>query len=177
MSVYEHSYKPYSGSLTPTWSRFLIIPRYAYGDIFQSKIFVGFFATSFIPFAIMTVLVYLRHNLKAVEAIGLNLSNLVPINSNFFMVFCSIQEFFVFLFAVLIGPVLISRDLSNNALPLYLARPLSRSEYIGGKLSVLVILMSVMSWVPGLVMFIIQSFLEGGSWFLSNLYIAGALIL
>ncbi|HYL99054.1 MAG TPA: ABC transporter permease subunit [Blastocatellia bacterium] len=177
MSVYEHSYKPYSGALTPAWSRFLIVPRYAYGDIFQSKFFIGFFATSFVPFLIMTTLVYLRHNLRAVEALGMRVSNLVPIDGAFFMTYCSIQQFFIFVLAIVIGPVLISRDLANNALPLYLARPLSRSEYIGGKLSVLVILMSVMTWIPGLFMFVIQSSLEGGSWFVEHLYIAGAIVL
>jgi len=30
MAVYEHTYKPYAGPLTPEWSRFLIIPRHAY---------------------------------------------------------------------------------------------------------------------------------------------------
>ena len=32
MAVYEHTYKPYAGPLTPRWSRFLVIPRHAYRE-------------------------------------------------------------------------------------------------------------------------------------------------
>ena len=38
MAVYKRSYRGYAGPLTPTWSRFAILPRYAYRDLFQSKI-------------------------------------------------------------------------------------------------------------------------------------------
>jgi len=36
MAVHELAYKPYAGPLTPAWSRFLIIPRHAYRDVFAS---------------------------------------------------------------------------------------------------------------------------------------------
>ena len=58
--------------------------------------------------------------------------------------------------AAFIGPGQISPDLANNALSLYLARPFSRVEYVLGKMSVLLILMSVMTWVPGLLLFGLQ---------------------
>ncbi len=177
MAVYEHTYKPYAGSLTPEWSRFLIIPRHAYRDIFQSKLFTGFFAISFVPALVMAILIYLHHNINALDILDLNVSNLLPIDSNFFRGFVMIQSTFAFLLTVLIGPVLISRDLTNNALPLYLCRPFSRAEYIIGKMSVLVILMSAMTWIPGLLLFLFQSYLEGGGWFIHNLYIANAIFM
>src|SRR6185295_7097955 len=81
-----------------------------------------------------------------------------------------------FRLTVLIGPPLISRDMSNNALPLYLCRPFSRAEYMIGKMSVLVILLSAITWVPGLLLFVFQSYLEGAGWFAHNIWIAGAMI-
>ena len=51
--------------------------------------------------------------------------------------------------AAFVGPGQVSPDLANNALSLYLARPFSRAEYVLGKMSVLVILLSLMTWVPG----------------------------
>src|SRR6185295_7285960 len=80
-----------------------------------------------------------------------------------------------FRLTVLIGPPLVSRDMSNNALPLYLCRPFSRVEYMIGKMSVLVILLSAITWVPGLLLFVFQSYLEGASWFAHNIWIAGAM--
>ena len=138
MAVYEHTYKPYEGSLTPEWSRFLIIPRHAYRDVFQSKIFTGFFALCFICPLVMSILIYLHHNTTALAIFQVNISDLVPINGSFFSVYIMIQSSMAFILTVIIGPVLVSRDLTNNALPLYLCRPFTRTEYLAGKMSVLV---------------------------------------
>jgi ABC-2 type transport system permease protein len=62
----------------------------------------------------------------------------------------------------------VSPDLANNALSLYLARPFSRVEYVLGKMSVLIVLMSLMTWVPGLLLFGLQGYLEGGGWAQDN---------
>jgi ABC-2 type transport system permease protein len=45
-----------------------------------------------------------------------------------------------------------------------------------GKSSVLAILLSQITWVPGLVLFAMQASLAGASWTWSNLWIAGSLI-
>lgn len=175
MSVYEHAYKPYAGPLTPEWSRFLVIPRHAYRDVFGSKLFTGFFALCFVCPLVMAILIYLHHNLTAMAALQINLRDLVPIDSSFFQVYIGMQGVLSFLLTVLMGPPLISRDLSNNALPLYLCRPFSRAEYVIGKMSVLVILISAITWVPGELLFLFQSYLEGFDWAARNLWIAGAI--
>ena len=82
---------------------------------------------------------------------------------------------FAFFLTLLIGPPLVSRDLTNNALPLYLCRPFSRAEYVVGKMAVLLILLSLITWVPGLLLFLFQAYLEGGGWIAANLWIAGAI--
>src|SRR6266567_1221855 len=66
--------------------------------------------------------------------------------------------------------------LTNGALPLYFCRPFSRAEYVLGKSSMLAILLSQITWVPGLVLFIVQASLAGWSWTWSHLWIAGSLI-
>jgi len=175
MAVYEHTYKPYAGPLTPEWSRFLVIPRHAYRDVFGSKLFTGFFALCFVCPLVMAILIYLHHNLSAMAALQINLRDLVPINAFFFKIYISIQTSLGFLLTVLMGPPLISRDLANNALPLYLCRPFSRAEYVIGKMSVLLILISAITWIPGELLFLFQSYLEGFSWAGQNLWIAGAL--
>ncbi len=63
-----------------------------------------------------------------------------------------------------IGPGQVSPDLANDALALYLARPFSRVEYVLGKMFVLVVLLSLMTWVPGLLVFGLQGYLEGWAW-------------
>lgn len=177
MAVYEHTYKRYQGVLTPAWSRFLIIPRHAFRDVFKSKLFTAFFAICFIPLLVEAVLIYLHHNVNALAILQVNVRELLPIDASFFQFFVNFQGGFAFFVALLVGPPLVSRDLRNNALPLYLCRPFSRAEYVLGKMSVLLILLSFITWAPQLLLFLFQSYLEGWSWFISNLWIASAIFI
>jgi ABC-2 type transport system permease protein len=177
MAVYEQTYKPYSGKLTPEWSRFLIIPRHAFRAVFNSKLFTAFFVICFVPLLVEAILIYLHHNVTALAIMDLNARKLIPIDGSFFQYFVNIQGGFAFFLALLVGPPLVSRDLRNNALPLYLCRPFSRTEYVMGKMSVLLILLSWITWIPQLLMFVFQSYLEGFAWFRSNLWIASGILI
>lgn len=177
MAVYEQTYKRYAGRLTPEWSRFLIIPRHAYRGVFNSKLFTAFFVICFIPLLVEAILIYLHHNISALAIMQTNVRELVPIDASFFETFVSIQGGFAFFVALLVGPPLVSRDLRNNALPLYLCRPFSRTEYVLGKMSVILILLSAITWIPQLLLFLFQSYLEGFAWFRTNLWIASAIFI
>lgn len=175
MAVFEQTYKLYSGELTPAWSRFLVIPRHAYRDIFRSKLFTALYALCFVCPLAMAILVYLHYNVNALAILQLRPNNLITIDENFFRVFVRVQGSLGFVLTVIIGPRLVSRDLANNALPLYLCRPFSRAEYVLGKMSVLLILLSSITWIPGLLLFALQSYLEPG-WISEYYWIAGAIV-
>jgi len=177
MAVYDHTYKNYAGLLTPEWSRFLVIPRHAFRDVFKSKLFTAFFAICFIPLLVEAILIYLHHNVSALAMMRVNVRELIPIDASFFQTFVNLQGGFAFFVTLLVGPPLVSRDLRNNALPLYLCRPFSRTEYVAGKMSVVLILLSAMTWVPQLLMFLFQAYLEGGRWLIDNLWIASAIFI
>lgn len=171
MAVYEHSYRRYEGRLTPAWSRFLVVPRDAYGSIFASKFFVAFFAVCFVYPLVAAILIYLRHNVAALALLKItNVGELLVINASFFETFIVVQGMFAYFLNLFLGPTLVSRDLTNNALPLYLCRPFSRVEYVIGKMSVLLILLSLITWVPGLLLFLFEAYLEGWSWFAHNVW-------
>ncbi len=178
MAVHDRNFGIYQGQRTPTWSRFLIVPRYAYQEVFQSRIFVAFLALcGVVPFAGLLI-IYLHHNLSALNFLNLPLDRLrevLPINAGFFRKGLELQGGLCFLLALVVGPALISPDLRNNGLPLYLSRPFSRAEYVLGKGAVLAILMSAITWVPGLLLFLFQSYLEGAGWMGNNLQIAFAI--
>jgi len=177
MAVYEQSYKRYIGPLTPEWSRFLIIPRHAYRGVFKSKIFTAFFVVCFVPLLVEAILIYLHHNMNALGIMKVDMRELIPIDASFFQTFVNIQGGFAFFVALLVGPPLVSRDLRNNALPLYLCRPFSRTEYVLGKMSVLLILLSMITWIPQLLLFLFQAYLEGFTWFTQNLWMASAIFI
>ncbi|HYM74746.1 MAG TPA: ABC transporter permease [Candidatus Dormibacteraeota bacterium] len=175
MAVYRRNYKPYSGMLTPAWSRFLVLFRYSRRDLFRSKIQTGFFVACFFYPVLCLIMIYLAHSASFLAKLGVP-SELISIDSRFFFRYMSVQGVLAFLLTAFVGPGLISPDLANGALPLYFCRPFSRAEYVLGKSSVLAITLSQITWIPGVVLFVIQASFAGVSWTWSNLWIAGSLV-
>lgn len=175
MAVYEQSYRRYDGPLTSRGLRFLVIPRYAYQRLSSSKILWALFVASTLVTLASAVLIYLRHNAKALLALDIEATDLLAIDARFFEVVLSIELGIGFVIVLLAGPALISMDLANGALPLYLARPLSRKEYVLGKLTVLAGVLSVVTWGYGWLLWLLQASLAGAGWAFENLRIAGAI--
>lgn len=174
MAVHKRSYKAYAGALTPRWSRFSIVTRYANKNVFSSKLLAAIFVCSFFyPFG-CAVAIYLNHNLRVLEL--LKIRSAFDVDGAFFFHFLNAQGVMAFILTALLGPGLVSPDLANNALPLYFYRPFSRAEYVVGKMAVLVGLLSVITWVPGLILFGIQASLAGASWAWSNLWMASGIL-
>jgi ABC-2 type transport system permease protein len=176
VAVYRRTYTSYSGPLTPAWSRFLVLFRYSRRSLFRSKLQTGLFVLCFFYPIFCLLAVYLAHNLNVLEGLGAN-DQFLKIDSKFFFYFVSAQGSLAFVLTAFTGPGLISPDLANGALPLYFCRPFSRAEYVLGKASVLVILLSLITWIPGLVLFAVQSSLAGPEWAWQHLWIAGSIIL
>ena len=169
MAVYKKTYRPYAGNTTSTVSRLSVIPRYALDDLHRSKFLTTFFICSFIYPLVCSLIIYVQHNASALQLLGAQgAQKLISINVTFFQAFLGWQSMLALFMAAFIGPGLVSPDLANNALSLYLARPFSRVEYVVGKMSVLVILMSFMTWIPGLLLFALQGYLEGFQWMVDN---------
>jgi ABC-2 type transport system permease protein len=173
MAVYKKTYRPYEGSLTPSWSRMFVITRYAFEDLRRSKFLNVFYCLSFAYPLICALHIYVNHNTSALKVLGVqSASGIITINLTFFFNLLGWQSMLALFLAAFIGPGQVSPDLANNALSLYLARPFSRVEYVFGKMSVLMALMSLMTWVPGLLLFGLQAYLEGGGWAQDNARIA-----
>jgi ABC-2 type transport system permease protein len=169
MAVYKKTYRPYDGALTAGWRRFLVIPRYAFEDLHRSKFLTIFFLASFVYPLISALLIYVQHNASVLNLFGAQgTSRLISINVVFFLSLLGWQGMLALFLASFIGPGQISPDLANDALSLYLARPFSRTEYVLGKMFVLLVLLSLMTWVPGLLLFFLQGYLEGWAWVSEN---------
>jgi ABC-2 type transport system permease protein len=176
MAVYRRTYASYAGAVTPAWSRWLVLFRYARRNLFRSKMMTAFFVACFFYPLLCLAGIYLAHNLSFLEQVGVPSNGFLVIDNKFFFYFTAVQGWLAFILTAFAGPGLISGDLANGALPLYFCRPFSRSEYVLGKASVLGILLSQITWVPGLVLFIVQASLAGPSWTWANLWIAGSLL-
>ena len=169
MAVYKRSYTPYQGVRTHERLRFTVVTRYALKTVLSTKLAISAFTFSFVPHLVALCLIYLRNNVAALTAIapGLPATQIMayfPIDGPFFARLLGVEAFLTFGLVSLIGPGLISPDLANNALPLYLSRPFSRFEYVLGKLSALLVLLSLVTWIPGSLLIGVQTSLAGFEW-------------
>lgn len=150
MAVYERIWRRYDGNVTPLKWRAAVITKYALAEAFSSRIFAGFYVLCLLPTLIAVLAVYLSSNDELMSSVQ-GLSGFAKWLAAVFVKWLFLwQAVAAYLVTVIIGPALISVDLSNNALSLYLARPVSRFEYVMGKLGVLFVILSPITWLGGL---------------------------
>lgn len=171
MAIYARSYKPYAGPVTARVTRPLILVRYSYTRLFQSKFLVLTMALSICYPLFCAAFIYLSHNQLLLTLMNQQPGTFPKIDGRFFYTFSIVQGAAAYLLTALIGPGLVAPDFANGAMPLYFCRPFSRAEYVIGKVLTLMILLSLVTWVPGLVLYGIQASMAGSDWFGDNLWL------
>ncbi len=170
----DTAFRPYDGPLTSQLARLWVIPRYAWRELWSSRLVLIVFAIGFVLPVAWGLMIYLHHNTGAITQLNIDLGDLISIDAAFFNRLLWLQAIIGFGIALLAGPPLIARDLQNNALPLYLSRPITRLEYVLSKLLVLFAPLSLITWVPALLLFGLQASLAGPGWAAENARIAYA---
>lgn len=175
MAVYKRGYAAYAGGYTQSAKRFLVLTRYGWSDVFASRVFTAFYFTlAFVPFLIGALIIYIA-NAPAVQAL-LQARGFLTIDNEFFLNWLMVAGWFSLLLAAWVGPSLVSPDLTNGALPLFLSRPLTRTQYVIGKSLVLGLLISIISWIPALLLFLTQVSLAPAGWTAQHLSLVPAII-
>src|SRR5215212_9741693 len=168
MSVYKRGYKRYSGPLTGRWARFLVLPRYAWRRLYQQRLVLLLTMVAFLWPLLCTGFIYLTNHVELLQGLDQEFRQFIQVDGRFFSIFMYVQAAFAVFLAALAGPSLIAPDLANNALPLYFSRPLTRLTYALARLTVLVGMLSIVTWIPGLILFGLQVGLAGYTWFRLN---------
>lgn len=177
MVIHDRGYHKWEGTPTPSWSRFLIIPKYAVREVFKSRVFNRLYIGCFLyPLACLG-LIYLWYNLDVLKYLQMSDNVLPKIDALFYFSYINVQAVLCIVVTFIVGPPLISVDMVNNALPLYLCRPFSRFDYIIGKMMVLFLLLSAITWMPGLFLFLFSCSLSKEPIFWQNMRIPIALFL
>jgi ABC-2 type transport system permease protein len=175
MAVYKHRYESYRGRLTERWSRGLVLTRYALRELFHFRFFSVSFVIALVPVLIFGSYVFIANN----DLLHMFLSvqpAALAVEPRFFVIFLNIQTFLAFLLTCWAAPTLVAGDLTNGALALFLSRPLTRAEYVGGKFAVLAILLSFITWVPALVLFFLEAALSHSIWLGPHLWMIGPIL-
>jgi ABC-2 type transport system permease protein len=176
MAVHSHVFHPYEGPRTAMRNRWMVVARYAIAEALALKKTIVLLVAAAFPLLGGAVVIYLHHNLEAIKILELPLKSLVPIDAKFFFWILGIQCWIAFLLTAATGARVLVNDLRDNALPLYLSRPLTRVEYVLGKAAALATLTSFVTWIPSLLLVGLQMTLEP-SWAAGNWWIAPAVFL
>jgi ABC-2 type transport system permease protein len=177
MAVYKRTYKAYHGPLTPAWSRFTVLSRYGLSTLFNSRPFTAYTVLCFLPFLVGLAYIYIVHSAAAQAVLGIGKTIPGTVNNVWFVSFLAIEAWMGFLLAAWGGPGMITKDFANHSVQLYLSRPISRTEYLFGKVSVLATLLSCTTWIPALLLFFVKAQLQGHGWIWENFWMAGSILL
>jgi ABC-type transport system involved in multi-copper enzyme maturation permease subunit len=172
MAVYKRNYTAYSGTVTPVWTRVLVLARYAFEEAWSSKITVGVFIFCLLPCVVSLLVIYLADNPIARALIGGRGPQALAIDASYFLKVLETQSWLALVLASWIAPRLITFDLTDNALPILLSHPISRFGYVFGKFIALFGSLSLITWIPSLLLFVYQAYSSPQPWAMSNLQIA-----
>lgn len=176
MSIYKHNYRAYTGTLTPHWSRIVVLARYALAEAWSSKITVALFTFSLLPAIIYLVGIYLANNPLASALVLKGNKSLFAIDAAYFLKMLEGQCWLALVLTAWIAPRLITFDLADNALPILLSHPISRFGYVFGKFLALIASLSVVTWIPCLLLFAYQAYSSPQPWIGEHLSIAVGLL-
>ena len=174
MSVYKRSYRPYTGPVTGTQSQFFALARYAIAEAWSTRVTAVLFVLCFVPSLFSMITIYIMNN----DAVRMLLGGarggppLIAMDEKFFYGVMIAQCWPALVLTAWVGPRLISTDMSNNALAIILSHPITRTEYVLAKLTVMAGLLSAVTWLPLLLLFVFQSHLATTSWGASHIGIA-----
>ncbi len=176
MAVYRRGYHRYKGVTTGHWTRFMVLPRFAWHRLFQQRLVVLLTVVAMIWPLLCGVFIYLTNHLELLKGADRDFREFISVNGQFFLVFMNVQAGFAIFLAALTGPGLIAPDLANNALQLYFSRPLTRTDYVLARLLVLCGMLSLITWLPGLFLFGMQVGMAGAGWFRENWMLGAGMV-
>ncbi|MDQ3487130.1 MAG: ABC transporter permease subunit [Acidobacteriota bacterium] len=169
MPIHDQSYRRYGGAKAALGRSWTVIAKAGIMNMIRKRSFMGLLLFAWFPFVIRAVQIYFASNYAQVEA-------LMAPDAKMFRDFLEQQDFFVFVMTIYVGAGLIANDRRANALQIYLSKPLLRSEYIAGKAAVLFTFIMLVTWLPAILLLILQVVFKGSFEFMrANLFLFPAI--
>jgi ABC-2 type transport system permease protein len=168
MPIHDQGYRRYGGQKARGGTGWMVITRAGLRTFIAKRTFLGLLLVAWFPFFVRAVQIYAAANLPQAAF-------LAP-KPETFRQFLDQQQIFMFFITVYVGAGLIANDRRANALQIYLSKPLTRAEYVFGKLAILMTFLLLVSWLPAIVLLIVQvSFAGNFTFFRNNLFLFPAI--
>jgi ABC-2 type transport system permease protein len=146
--IYEQRYRRYEARGPLRNLRFWPITREALKLLLQRKAFLLLLIATWLPFVVRVVQIYIVTRFPQA-------GQLLPVDGRLFGEFLNQQIGLALFVTVFAGAGLIANDLRTGAILVYLSRPLTRRDYVMGKLSVLLLLLGGVTLAPALLLYLI----------------------
>ena len=148
MPIYDQGYRKYEAREALRRVRFWPITREALRLILAKRAFLGLLAICWVPFVVRVIQVVLVTLFPEAKRV-------LPLDGRLFGDFLNQELGLAILLSIFGGAGLIANDLRTGAILVYLSRPLTRRDYILGKLGVLLLLNLSVTLVPALLLYLI----------------------
>jgi ABC-2 type transport system permease protein len=166
-SIHRERYRRREGGSDVYGRAWMVIAAQGLRRLTRKKAFLYLMLLAWLPCVVRGVQIYVVANFPQ--------ASFLAITPRTFRDFLDQQEVFVFFITVYAGSGLIADDIRANALQLYLSRPVTRSQYVAGKLATLMVALALVTWVPATMLLILEPLFAGNGRFISqNLYLIPA---
>ena len=161
MTIREKGYANWEGETAASLFRWLPIFLTGVRSVFRKKFSKLLFSLTISPFLVFLIAIYVttKPELKILAGLIKQLKSDAMIFQSFYT-----NEFLVFMLVVVSifsGADLISADLRFKALPLYFSRPLSKADYLAGKMTVILFYLLLFTLIPGLLLLVFKIVFTG----------------
>lgn len=146
MPIYDQGYRRYEARGPLRTLRFWPITREALRLVLSRRAFLGLLIVGWLPFVVRVIQIYFVTRFP--EA-----GRVLPVDGRLFGEYLNTQIGLALFLTIFGGAGLIANDLRTGAILVYLSRPLTRRDYVLGKLSVLLALNASVTLVPALLLY------------------------
>lgn len=169
-AIHDQTYRHWEGTLRTSQARWWTIAWAGTKLVIRRKIFLLLvLGPPTIHFLVRAAQIYAFHQLRIMP--------LGPIGPQFFHQFLMGQSFFLVIFCIFVGSGLIAHDLRDRALQFYLSKPVTRLDYVLGKLTIVLLFLAFVTLIPGLLLFILElSFGDAGEFLRNHYWLLGSII-
>jgi ABC-2 type transport system permease protein len=169
MPIHDQGYRRYVGRRRPHGTAWWVIARQQIRTVLSQKRYLILLLLAWIPFVGRVVQIYLAANFQQAAFLATS--------AQLFRSFLDQQGLFVFLLIVGASGA-VADDRRANALQVYLSKPLTRVEYIAGKLFAPLAFVLGVTLLPALLLLIVHVAFAGSLTFVTqNLYLLPAILL
>lgn len=167
MPIHDQGYRRYGGRRLPHGGAWWVIARTQLRAALKYRLFIMLLIASYIPFVVRGVQTYLSTSFQAVP--------MLAVSAQTFRDFLDQQAIFIFLITIALGGAM-ADDRRANALQLYLSKPLTRVEYILGRLVPVLACLLAVTLLPAMVLLLLQIAFSGSTAFVrENLFLLPAI--